>query len=93
MNEPVENGVGEGPFADVVMPDVDRELTGNEVGLAAMSVVEDLEQIASGVVVEGASPKSSIRTRSALAKPRRSSRYRPSALAMVRSSRSLGILK
>ncbi len=53
MDEPVEDGVGEGGFAEVIVPGLDRELAGDEGGLAAMAVVEDLEQIAPGVVVEG----------------------------------------
>ena len=53
MDEPVEDGVGEGRFADVIVPGLDRELAGDEGGFAAMAVVEDLEQIAPGIVVEG----------------------------------------
>ena len=61
MDEPVEDGVGEGRFADVVMPDHDRALAGDERGLAATAVVEDLERIASGIVLRVTSPKPSIK--------------------------------
>ena len=48
----MEDGVGERRFADVIMPGVDRELAGDQGGLAAVAIVEDLEQIAARVVVE-----------------------------------------
>ena len=38
MHEPVEDGVGEGGFADVVMPGIDRELAGDQGGLAAVAM-------------------------------------------------------
>ena len=45
--------IGRAGLADVVMPGVDRELAGDQGRFPAMAVVEDLEQIASRVVVEG----------------------------------------
>ena len=52
MHKPVEDGVGEGGFADVDMPGFDRELAGDQDGLAAVAIAEDLEQFAARVVVE-----------------------------------------
>ena len=46
MHKPVEDGVGEGGYADVVMPGVDRELAGDKGGFAAVPIVEDFEQMA-----------------------------------------------
>ena len=46
MDQAVEDGVSEGRVADDLVPGVDRELAGDDGGLAAVSVFENLEQVA-----------------------------------------------
>lgn len=46
MDQPVEDGVGEGWVADDVMPGVDGELAGDDCRGASVAVLEDLEQVA-----------------------------------------------
>ena len=46
VDEAVEDGVAEGWIADDLMPVIDRHLGGDERGSVAMSVIEQLEQIA-----------------------------------------------
>ena len=67
MDEPVEEGIGEGRVADDVMPGVDGQLAGDDGGGAAVSVLEDLEQVAAFVRGEGGEAQSSRISRSARA--------------------------
>ena len=53
VDEPVEDGIGEGGAADDVVPGVDGQLAGDDGGGAAVSVLEDLEQVAAFVRGEG----------------------------------------
>src|SRR5712691_7919089 len=52
VDEAVENGVGVGGIADQRMPLVDRQLAGDEGGAAAVSVLEDLQEVVAGTGVE-----------------------------------------
>src|SRR5215472_7424780 len=45
MDDAVENGVGEGRFADQIVPAVDRDLAGDQRGAAAVAVLDDLQQV------------------------------------------------
>ena len=46
VNEPVEDGVGQGRVGDAAVPVGDGDLGDNHGGGAAVAVVEDLQQIA-----------------------------------------------
>jgi hypothetical protein len=52
MDEAVEDGVGVGRVADEGVPLVDRELAGDEGGTAAISVLQDLQEVVAGAVIE-----------------------------------------
>jgi hypothetical protein len=45
VDDAVEDGVGEGRFADQVVPAVDRDLAGDQRGTAAVAVFDDLQQV------------------------------------------------
>ena len=45
MQEAVEDGVGQGGLADVLMPVIDRQLTGDQRGSPVMPVLDDLHQV------------------------------------------------
>jgi hypothetical protein len=47
MDQPIEDGVGHGGIADVVVPLFDGKLAGDEGGTHADAIVEDFEQIGS----------------------------------------------
>lgn len=47
VDEPVQDGVGQGRVPDGLVPMLDRELTGDDGRASAMSVLEDLKQVAS----------------------------------------------
>ena len=53
MDEPVEDGVGEGGVAEQVMPLLDGKLAGDECGTGGVSVLEEFEEVAAMVGVEG----------------------------------------
>ena len=57
MYEAVEDGVGERGVAQVGMPLVDGKLAGDEGGGALVAVVEDVEQVAHGLVGERREPE------------------------------------
>ena len=46
MDETVEDGVGEGWLADEVVPGFDRKLTGDQRRAAAVTILDDLHEIA-----------------------------------------------
>ena len=52
MDEPVENGVGNGGIGDHLVPVIDGDLAGDDGGAALMAVVDDLEKIAALVASE-----------------------------------------
>ena len=45
VHEPVEDGVGEGRIAEVVVPMLNRKLAGDERGAGADTIVEQFEQV------------------------------------------------
>ena len=47
MNQPVEDGVGDGGIADALMPVSDGELTGQEGRTGATAVFDHLQEIPS----------------------------------------------
>jgi len=46
VDDAVEDGVGDGRFADDVVPAIDRDLAGDEGGAAAAALLDDLQEIA-----------------------------------------------
>src|SRR6516165_5111569 len=46
VDDAVEDGVGDGRFADDVVPAIDGDLTGDEGCTAAVAVLDDLQQVA-----------------------------------------------
>ena len=56
MHESVEDGIGEGGVADDFMPLFDWQLRGDEGRTQAMSVVEDVEQVAALLGIECREP-------------------------------------
>ena len=52
MDEPVENGVGNGGIGDHLVPVIDGDLASDDGGAALMPVVHDLEKIAALVAGE-----------------------------------------
>ena len=46
VDQPVENGVGEGRLVDHRMPSLDGQLAGDESGAGAAAVLDDLHQVA-----------------------------------------------
>src|SRR5215467_9045259 len=45
MDDAVEDGVGKGRFADQIVPAVDWDLAGDQRGAAAVTVLDDLQQV------------------------------------------------
>ena len=52
MDEPVENGVGDGRIADDLVPAIDRHLAGDDRRPALVAVLDDLEEVAPLIVGE-----------------------------------------
>src|SRR5262249_57058870 len=46
MHEPIEDGVGEGGFANEVVPGFDGELTGDQRRAAGVALLDDLHEVA-----------------------------------------------
>lgn len=47
VHDAIKNGVGDGGFADHVMPPRDRQLGGNQCGFSAIALFEDFEEVKS----------------------------------------------
>lgn len=47
VNQSVQDGIGKGGIPDMIMPMVNRELTGNQGGTRSVAVLDDFEQISS----------------------------------------------
>jgi hypothetical protein len=56
VDDAIEDGVGIGGIVDDLMPAVDGDLAGDDGRSAAISFLEDLEEIASGAGIEGLEP-------------------------------------
>jgi hypothetical protein len=54
--QPVEDGVGERGLIDIVMPFLGRQLAGDDGGFSIVTVIEDLEDVAPGLVGHGHEP-------------------------------------
>ncbi len=52
VNEPIENGVGVGRISDRVMPGGYGQLTGDDGRAAPVSLLEDFEEIMTGLSIE-----------------------------------------
>jgi hypothetical protein len=60
MHQAVEDGIGQRRVADRVMPMLHRQLAGDNGRARPMAVIEDLQQIPTALVGQGASAQSSI---------------------------------
>ncbi len=56
MDEPVEDGVGDGRVGDDLVPVIDRELAGHDGRAAIVPVVDDLQQVATLLLCQGGEP-------------------------------------
>ena len=93
VDDPVEDGVGDGGFADHVVPLGDGQLGGDQGGFASVALFKDFQKIEALLVVEVWVPQSSRIsnwTRASLSTRRGK---RPSRRAMARSSNRRGIRK
>ena len=52
VDEPIENGVGNGGVGDHLVPVIDRHLAGDDGGATLMPVINDLEKFATLVAGE-----------------------------------------
>ena len=52
MDQPVQDAVGDGGIADLRMPTVDRQLTGQHRRTPAIAVIADLQEAATLVVAQ-----------------------------------------
>ena len=52
MDDPVEDGVGDGWFADHVVPLSDGQLGGDERGFSPVALLKDFQQIEALLIVE-----------------------------------------
>ena len=59
VHDTIENGVGEGGFSDDVMQAAHRQLAGEERRGAAVTILDDLEQVRRCSAVIGSGPQSS----------------------------------
>ena len=50
VDEPVEDGVGDGRIGDRLVPVIDRQLAGHDGRAAVVPIVDDLQQIATLLV-------------------------------------------
>ena len=57
VHEPVEDRIGERGLVDVRVPLLDGELAGDERGLLVVTILEDFEQIALGLIGERRKPE------------------------------------
>ena len=46
VDDPIEDGVGQGGIADKFVPAIDRKLTGDDQRAGAVAILDDLQQIA-----------------------------------------------
>ncbi len=53
VDDPVEDGVGDGGFSDHLMPSRDRKLGGDDCGSALVALFEEFEQIKALLIGEG----------------------------------------
>ena len=53
MDEPVEDGVGDGRVGDHLVPVIDRQLAGHDGRAAIVPVVDNLQQVATLIVRQG----------------------------------------
>ena len=67
VHQPVKDRVGDGGFADRLMPVIHRDLGGSERGTVPVTVVKNLKRSRRAESVRGAMARSSRITRSVLA--------------------------
>lgn len=52
VDEPIEDGIGERGFVDVGVPLVEGKLTGGQRGFLVVTILQDFQQIAFGLIGE-----------------------------------------
>jgi len=88
VDEAVEHGIGDGGITDVSVPIVHWQLAGDDGGRAAMTIIDDLQQVASLLCGKrGQSSRIRTWTRARLLSKRA---YRPSPRARPRPSNMRG---
>lgn len=56
MDEPVEDGVGQGGIAQGLMPVRDRQLAGDDGGAGLVAFVQEFQQVAAAGIIEQGQP-------------------------------------
>ena len=56
VDEPVEDGVGDGRVGDHLVPVIDRQLAGHDGRAAIVPIVDDLKQVAALILRQGCEP-------------------------------------
>ena len=56
VDEPIEDGVGDGRVGDRLVPVIDRQLAGHDGRAAIVPVIDDLQQIATLILRQGREP-------------------------------------
>ena len=56
VDEPIEDGVGDGRVGDDLVPVVDRQLAGHDGRTAIVPVVDDLQEVATLILRQGGEP-------------------------------------
>jgi len=56
VDEPVEDGVGDGGVGDDLVPVIDRQLAGHDGRAAIVPVVDDLQKVAALILGQGGEP-------------------------------------
>jgi hypothetical protein len=77
VHDSVKHGIGDGWVADEVVPGFDGQLTGDDPGSSAVSVLNNLEDVPPLLVAERSEPQSSRMSTSAFAKRSKQPHVRP----------------
>src|SRR5215472_6896183 len=90
MDQPVQNAVGQGRGADLLMPALDRDLAVEDRRVQLVAIFANFQEVAALRFRPGALAQSSTTSRSSLAKRARKLLMLPSARAKAKSRNSLG---
>src|SRR5580765_2589777 len=64
VDDPIEDGVGQGGIADEFVPAIDRKLAGDDQRAGVVAILDDLQQVALLLGQRGSGPQSSRMRRS-----------------------------
>ena len=90
MQQAVEDGIGKGWIADIVVPVLDGQLAGNDGGARAHAIVEHFEQIAAFAWADGGDREVIDQQQLCLGQGAQALWKLPSAWHRLRSSSNLG---